>query len=770
MSDTDNRSQEGEGSSISWESLAESLRTISSSLSLEDALKAVAEEARSLTSSRYAAVHIIGEDSSPFSAGTVTQEFLERYSLELVQQLQMSQGRTESAQPEFAAEGPLKSDLYSSGILMGAIIVGEKTNGDNFTRDDNEILQLIGIHTASMISNAVSLRSEQQERASLEASIQQAPIGVFVFDAEFSTLISVNAEGSRLTQGAMELGIPASQFGDLLPLGRLDGQKMNPELHPLNRAMARAGQEGPALFRLDFSGGHSAPALISVIPTFSPDGHPSSYVVFVQDSTPLIGLDNLRTELVSAVGNALRKPLTTMKGSTTTALAAAFLPTQEEARLLFRLVDEQLDSMRRLINDFTDLIRMESGGLSLRLVPTNFAAVLEEAMNVVRENHRRLTPVVNLEDHLPAIAADRDRMVQVLAYLFLKMSSGIPDTPTIRVTAAPEGSFVRVSLSVEGNQGTPVELSRQLEWSSFTGMGELGEEIELADLSLPLCKGIVSAHGGQIWAEEGKQEAHTQINLTIPAAISGVDDLGGQPQERGPVAEENAPTVLVVSLNHQMVAHVADTISGAGYNALVAVTSGQAEQNAIAHGPDLVLLDVSLPITEGVGVVRRIREILDSPIVFLSGQNGDQDIARAFEMGAYDYISRPYSPAELLGRVSAAMRNRASSPDKQITTYVQGELSINYAERRVLVAGQQVRLTATEYRLLCELAFNAGRVLTNSQLLQRVWGEQSAEDTRILRTFVKNLRRKLGDDAQTPRYIFTEPRVGYRMERPGNAA
>ena len=113
------------------------------------------------------------------------------------------------------------------------------------------------------------------------------------------------------------------------------------------------------------------------------------------------------------------------------------------------------------------------------------------------------------------------------------------------------------------------------------------------------------------------------------------------------------------------------------------------------------------------------------------------------------------------------MQNRASSSDKQITTYVQGELSINYAERRVVVAGQQLKLTATEYRLLSELSLNAGRVLTNPQLLQRVWGEQSAEDTRILRTFVKNLRRKLGDDAQTPRYIFTEPRVGYRMERPG---
>ena len=771
MSETDERSQEDEGASVPQHDLAESFLRISSNLSLEDALTAVAEELSSLTSSRHAAVYISGEESGFFTAGITLEEFLERYSLDPSPRPGFPPSDSESAQSDSLGEVMLRADISSNDTLLGIIVVGGKLSPGNFTLEDNEILRLMAIYAASVITNANSIRGELQENVRLEASIHAAPIGVFIFNAETSTLVSINAEGSRLTQGAMAHGISAVQFRDLLPLRRLDGEEVAAELHPMHRAIAEGEPVSPALFQADFPEGRSAPALVAVNPVFSPDGPMSSYVVFVQDSTLLIRLDNLRTELIGAVGNALRKPLATMKGSTTTALASSLLPDQEEARLLFRLVDEQLDSMRRLINDLTDLVRMESGGLPLHFLPTDFADALEEATNVVRENGRRIGTAADLESGLPAIAADRERIVQVLAYLFLKISSDLPDPATIRVSAALEGSFVRVSIYLNGKQGVAEGFSRQFEWSSFTGMSELEQDIDLADLSLPVCKGIVSAHGGQIWVEEEDQPALARINLTLPTAIPCGDDRGDQLKEQVEVVEEDAPTVLVVGQIQQMVAHVADTLSGAGYNALPAFNSGQAEQNAVAHSPDLILLDVTLPMTEGVGLIRRIREILDSPIVFLSGQNGDQDIARAFEMGAYDYISRPLSPAELLGRVKAAIQNRASSPDRQISTYLQGDLSINYAERRVSVAGEQVRLTATEYRLLSELSLNAGRVLTNSQLLQRVWGAQSPEDTRILRTFVKNLRRKLGDDAQTPKYIFTEPRVGYRMERPtGNAS
>ena len=152
------------------------------------------------------------------------------------------------------------------------------------------------------------------------------------------------------------------------------------------------------------------------------------------------------------------------------------------------------------------------------------------------------------------------------------------------------------------------------------------------------------------------------------------------------------------------------------------------------------------------------------PVIFLSAYGRDQVIARALEAGAEDYVVKPFSPTELVARVQTVLRRRAASElSEPPEPYRRGELAIDYAERRVSLAGRAVRLTNIEYRLLFELSVNAGLVLTHDQLLQRVWGLEHPGRPGAVRTFVKNLRRKLGDDADTPTYIFTEPGVGYRM-------
>ena len=142
-------------------------------------------------------------------------------------------------------------------------------------------------------------------------------------------------------------------------------------------------------------------------------------------------------------------------------------------------------------------------------------------------------------------------------------------------------------------------------------------------------------------------------------------------------------------------------------------------------------------------------------------------IARAFEMGADDYIVKPFAPTELAARVQAALRRRTGpawmAPSEP---YVRGDLTIDYVQRLVSVAGEPVRLTAVEYDFLRELSIHAGRVLTHQHLLQRVWGKTQTATPQVIRTHLMRLRRKLGEDAGDPRYIFAEPRVGYRMERP----
>ena len=170
-----------------------------------------------------------------------------------------------------------------------------------------------------------------------------------------------------------------------------------------------------------------------------------------------------------------------------------------------------------------------------------------------------------------------------------------------------------------------------------------------------------------------------------------------------------------------------------------------------------------LPDTDGIEQMQAILAVADVPVIFLSAYGREEVVARAFEMGAVDYVVKPFSATELTARIGAALRRRVTVDPSE--PYVLGDLTVDFAQRRVTLAGRQVQLTPTEYGILAELAAHAGRVLTHEHLLERVWGGRGGGSLRPLRTMVSKLRRKLGDDADNPTFIFTEPRVGFRMPR-----
>lgn len=182
--------------------------------------------------------------------------------------------------------------------------------------------------------------------------------------------------------------------------------------------------------------------------------------------------------------------------------------------------------------------------------------------------------------------------------------------------------------------------------------------------------------------------------------------------------------------------------------------------------PSFVLLDLMMPGGDGIEVMQSILDIAQVPVLFLSAYGRDEVIARAFEAGAVDYMVKPFSTTELVARVRSAMRRQmAPVQAESLEPFVLGDLTVNYAEHAVSMAGRRVHLTPTEYDLLVELSVNAGRVLTYDALLNRVWDTTHSGGKSAVRTSVKRLRNKLGDDATAPRYIFAEPRAGYHIAK-----
>lgn len=183
------------------------------------------------------------------------------------------------------------------------------------------------------------------------------------------------------------------------------------------------------------------------------------------------------------------------------------------------------------------------------------------------------------------------------------------------------------------------------------------------------------------------------------------------------------------------------------------------------HSADAVLLDLVLPDMDGYEVCRRMRERSEVPILLLSARDQELDKVRGFEMGADDYITKPFGQLELLARIKAALRRRQLSPESGIPAFVNGWLTINFVTHEVMVRGQPVRLSPIEYNLLAQLARNVGRVMTHKTLLATVWGEEYINEVDYLKVHIRHVRGKIEEDPARPRLILTERGLGYRMSR-----
>jgi two-component system KDP operon response regulator KdpE len=222
--------------------------------------------------------------------------------------------------------------------------------------------------------------------------------------------------------------------------------------------------------------------------------------------------------------------------------------------------------------------------------------------------------------------------------------------------------------------------------------------------------------------------------------------------------------ILVVDDESRMVRFVRMNLELEGYRVAEAGTGMEALEKVRDELPDLVLLDVMMPEMDGFETLERLREISTVPVIMLTVKGDEEDRIRGLELGADDYVTKPFSPRELASRIRAVLR-RAEMPAPIAKTAIQidDRLSVDFRQREVIVDGEPVRLRPTEYRLLYHLVNNAGWVMTHEMLLSKVWGYEYRDETGLLRLYITYLRKKIEPTSSDPRYIFTERGVGYRF-------
>ncbi len=647
--------------------------------------------------------------------------------------------------------------MYYRGEHLGNFFLSDKRNGEEFTSEDEEVLVLFASQAAAAIANARAYRDESRTRADLEALIDASPVGVAVLDARTGRAVSFNREAQRIVEG---LRAPGQAPDDLLNTmtGRFpDGREFALEEASLARELRVGRRVRAEEIELSVPDGRSARMLINTTPIRSDDGEVVSMVVAMQDLAPLEELERSRTEFLGLVSHELRAPLTSIKGSTTTVLTATPELDPAEQRAFFRIIDEQADHMRGLIGDLLDAGRIETGTLSVRPESSEVAALVDRARNTFLSGGGRHTILVDLPAGLPPVMADPRRIVQVLNNLFANAAQHSPESSPILVGAVRDGVHVAISIADEGRGVEPERLPHVFRKYAPAG----GEGVTTGyGLGLAICKGLVEAHGGRIRAESGGQGQGTRFTFTIPVAGEPPPDSVGTSAVK-PAESRERPRILVVDDDPHLLRLVRDILSRAGYDPLVTGDPRELQRMIRTEEPALVVLDLMLPGADGIELMERVPELAGLPVIFISGYRREETIARVLDLGAADYIVKPFSPMELVARIRATLRRQAEPEQFEV-----GDLRIRYGPREVSVGGRPVDLTATEFGLLRALSLNPGRVVTTNSLLRQVWGRRGGGDSERVRTYVKKLRRKLGDDAANPAYIFNKRGVGYRMAGP----
>ena len=413
--------------------MAKACLRIASNLDIDVVLQEVIDGARSLTGARYGALVSFDDsgDIRDLVTSGMTPEERQRmgplpkglgllgYLNEVSRPLRLREIASHPRSVGFPENHPpmktfLGAPIRYLGEPVGNIYLTEKEGGREFTPEDEDILVLFAAQATMAIANALSYRAEQQARADLEALINISPVGVLVFDAKTGDLVSNNEETRRIVGKLNAPGHALNQLLEVMKLKTVDGRDIPLDELPTAKAL-RSGETVLAdEVVIHLPNGRVITTLVNARPIYRENGEAVSVVTTIQDVTPLEEMKRRRTEFLGMVSHELRTPLTAIKGSAASILGATYPPDPTETRQLLRIIDEQADHMRYLINDLVDMMQIESGTMSVTPEPTSLEDLVEQARETFLSQGVTNSIAVDLAPELPRVMADKRRMLQVL--------------------------------------------------------------------------------------------------------------------------------------------------------------------------------------------------------------------------------------------------------------------------------------------------------------------------------------------------------------------
>ena len=425
---------------------------------------------------------------------------------------------------------------------------------------------------------------------------------------------------------------------------------------------------------------------------------------------------------------------------------------EEKRRYLYRSIYDDSMWLINLVENLLSLTRMGNGSVSLNIRPELLDEVFHEALSHLDRNAEQHHISVELEDDLLMADMDARLIVQVVINLVNNAIKYTPAGSHISLSAVRAGPFVQVEVSDDG-PGIADSAKQKIFDMFYTADNSRGDGRRGLGLGLSLCRSIITAHGGEI-SRSGSSAPRVSISFH-PEGLGGKNCM-------------NKPHILMVEDDAAVGNLIATTLETQNYQFHRAKTGASALVDALSYRPDVMLLDLGLPDMDGVDIIKKVRTWSNLPIIVISARSEDSDKVAALDAGADDYLTKPFSVDELLARLRVALRRVRYDSQKvseEASLYENGNLKIDYAAGCAYRDGVEIHLTPIEYKLLCLLARNTGKVLTHNFILNEIWGSSAFSDTPSLRVFMATLRKKLEVDPSHPQYIQTHIGVGYRMIR-----